>query len=228
MLVLWSGGCDSTLCLLDAAKLGPVRAVSIAHANVPAGSEQAAARAAILKRIQPDRETISHKTITISHDHGGFDWHSAGGLNQVALWLANAQLFLLDNEDLCMGYIRSDDVWHYRQCIVEIWERFRAVLHKTGNLIFPLEWLSKADVIRRLRDDGVLDLCWYCESPRDGIACGRCTSCLTHATGLARLEIEDRDGSYKETMMARKVTKSGKGKKKAAGKSSKKRATKKE
>lgn len=191
MLILWSGGCDSTLCLLDAAKLSPVRAIAIEHPNFPAREEQAKARTGLLKAIQPRCEPISVSTLVITRPEQKFDCVSAGGIMQACMWITNAQIHLLENEDLCVGYIRGDDIWHYRQTLVEMYERLRCITHKTGNLTFPLEWTNKAGVIRRLRDEAILDLCWYCESPRDGIACGHCMSCLTHRTGLAQMEIED-------------------------------------
>lgn len=89
-LLLWSGGCDSTLILADALaarhdrlaqacqKCGPqqkdgvggddaVRTISINHPDVPAQAEQAKARTAIRRALTRKYGTWPHTEVTITH-----------------------------------------------------------------------------------------------------------------------------------------------------------------
>jgi 7-cyano-7-deazaguanine synthase in queuosine biosynthesis len=214
MLILWSGGCDSTLAMLEALPKGDVRAISIDHVNVPAKQELTKARAAILKRLRGRGCRIDHTILTIDHN-GQFSVPGCSGTEQPNLWIPNAQAFLKDEEDLATGWIRGDDVWHYRNFVFEMFSTLQTLTHKTGNLVCPLEWERKEDVIRRLKAAELYDLCWYCENPKaskkSGTPCGTCVPCRTHQAALWRIERDDSENSKagnKRPAKRRKTTRS--------------------
>lgn len=192
-LILWSGGCDSTLMLYYEATTAHAAgepmpsALSIDYDDQLANTRsQANARAALLKEFGRRGLRIPATTLTISKQ--GNLWverHEGGGLIQPLWWLSLAQTFLKPEEDLYLAYIRGDDIWHYREHLVAAFVAGQAMLKKTGKLCLPFEWVEKQDVLKELKQAGLDKLCWYCECAERGAAkpCGWCPSCKTMAAG---------------------------------------------
>lgn len=177
-LVVWSGGCDSTLILNDLLVAGrdDVRTVAINHKQVGNNPESKAARQKIIKHFAKKKITWEHEEVEID-TYGG---HQNGGTIQPCIWLLNATCNLKANEDLYMGYIRGDDVWHYMEQVRSIFNNIQYMTHKTGRLQLPLEWERKKDIKKRLNQTGLLNLVWWCESPVKGKPCNKCCSCKVH------------------------------------------------
>lgn len=190
-LILWSGGCDSTLLLFEesaralAAGEAMPRAISITYNQIPAAEQHRTARRRILQELARRGLKIDHTEFELQR-HGELQVDTShGGLAQPILWLGIAQAFLAVEEDLMLGYIRSDDIWHYKTPLLQAFEATQAVLKKTGKLQLPLEWLAKDAILKDLSTYGLLKLTWYCETVR-GTAmkpCGWCPSCKTMAAG---------------------------------------------
>ena len=201
-LVVWSGGCDSTLVLYDLLKeqsehpendllRPPVRAISINHCQVGAETQQKKARQRILERLRKKGFTILHTEVDIKND-GGFAVTGCGGLIQPAFWLPTAIPYLKEDEDLYLGYIAGDDIWHYRSDIFYVFEYMSRMTHRKGKLQFPLEWTKKYEVINRLKKARLLSLIYSCENPKSKDTmrtCGRCNSCLRHTLALAEAKL---------------------------------------
>lgn len=180
-LVLWSGGCDSTLALFDESRKSekgkPTKAISVDHYNVGAGKQQARARTRILAALKKRGHYVEHVTVKISADEGTILKAQQSGIVQAALWLGTVTPYLATDEDLVTGYIRGDDAFHYRSQLVGAFRGLRNLQNKNGELRFPLEWSEKADVIRRLREVDLFDLVWWCEDPHMFNPCGDCAPC---------------------------------------------------
>lgn len=190
-LVLWSGGCDSTLVLFElaaealAAGKPLPRALSIVYdQQVPAAYQHRKARERILRELAQRGLKIEHSELSLSLSGENYVKGSPG-LPQPVLWLTAAQLFLEPDEDLYAAYIRGDDIWHYRQFLFSVFDNAQALLRKSGKLQLPLEWESKDGVLKDLQSYGLLKLCWYCETVRGESMkpCGWCPSCKTMAAG---------------------------------------------
>lgn len=188
-LVCWSGGCDSTLVLYElgtaARAWEPVRAVSFTHPQVPAADEQRRARAAILKEMRSRGLAIQHAEVTLQHK-GDFDAPGGNGSIQPVLWLSLALPYLRKEDDLYLGYVSEDNVWHYREWLYGAFANFKVFDHHEGSLRLPLEWVKKDEVHEKLRKLGLLRLCWTCEDPKKGKTCGKCGPCSRRGWGLAR------------------------------------------
>jgi len=203
-LVLWSGGCDSTLLLHQVAsekatRDDPVRALSIVHDQVPANKEQAQARKNILKEFKRRGLHVVHSTVRVKTT--GLFSVKGGGNTQAVLWLGLAVPYLFKDEDLYAGYIRGDDYWHYEGWLQEAFKNLKHAKYLKGRLRTPLEWLTKGEVIKELKQKKLLRLTWYCENPKkNGKPCGKCHSCKVHRTGVWQL---------KQGMFDRKVLSSG-------------------
>lgn len=204
-LVCWSGGCDSTLLLYalahEATPWKPVRALNLRFDQVPCAEQQAAARRRILAYMRSRGLHVEYHEAVV-HNRKGTFVERGNGLIQAQLWLSMAVSYLNHDEDLFMGYIRSDDMWHYRHDYGNGFQHLQLLAGKTGNLFMPLEWLTKADVILLNKEHNLLDKVWWCEgepvSSKDGDAvtidqvayepCHKCSSCLTHDTAALAIE----------------------------------------
>lgn len=186
-LVLWSGGCDSTLVLLNLLKehraenKGWVTTVSFNHDNIAASKESRAARRSLQAWFKKERYLHLHSEVTISHS-GYREVEKGDGLSQPAIWLTHALNYLKVEEDLYAGYIQSDDFWHRFDGFEMATKGLFQMIGKKGKVYFPLQWFSKAEVIKDLEKAKILNLCWYCESPKSGKPCGNCPPCRTHIT----------------------------------------------
>ncbi len=192
-LVLWSGGCDSTLILADLAedssKKRPVRAISVECDQVGGAREQARARKRILKELRKRGHYITHGVIRVETKEGfGLNHY---GQPQVTLWMCAIQA-LEQKEDLHAGFLKGEDfgnVWtHYQSAF----DNLQNASGRTGKLILPLLYTRKTEVIRRLQKLKLYGLCWYCDPGSKGRIkskpCGMCESCKTHRTALWQLK----------------------------------------
>lgn len=190
-LVCWSGGADSTLVLWQLAQKSsvadPVRTISIKHPQVWAWERSRQARLAILAELKSRgchvhafEVEVLHREIDKAVPFPGIV--SCGGLTQPGIWMATAALYLLDREDLYLGYVMHDDVWHVRE---EMWQAFNSIKrirHGHGSLQFPLELVDKPMVYDELEKAGLLALTWSCEDPTEaGTACLSCHPCEVEA-----------------------------------------------
>ncbi len=226
-LVCWSGGCDSTLALLDlsreSSEAHPVKALSVSHPQVIGDEEHRKARQAILEWARNKGHHIVHQELhlrvhgsdgKITGAGGKEGWFNAdqnGGLIQPIMWMPLAATYLDVREDLYMGYVREDDIWHYEGNFTRMFGDLQFLMNKKGSIKYPLKGESKVDVIRRLKELGVLDLCWYCEDPKKGKPCDDCPSCRRHLTGLWQLDrfkpVEDEKDVEKEDDVKAEVRK---------------------
>lgn len=229
MLLLFSGGCDSTSLLYDMMSsieykssipnsekgvykieysgtyglypyLESVRAISINHEQVPAAEESRKARSAIIASLLKKfpSKTLYHTEVTIatSSIHTSKSQVSiGGGLIQPTLWMLQAAQYLDESEDLYVGYIKGDCIWHYKHELITAFNCLQQISHRTGKLIFPLEWTTKIEVIKHLKQNHFYNKTWYCERPVNGKRCGRndrlkCNSCKTHDFSIDQFNAE--------------------------------------
>ena len=226
MLLVWSGGCDSTLLLHDLVKdsteNNPVKTIAIIHPQVAAMKEQRSARKMVLKWMKKNGHHIHHQEVEVKHTGelircNGSNGVAAGngGISQYTMWMFTALNYLDAEEDLYMGYIHGDDIWWYRH---EIWESFRHLLYimgKKGELKFPLGHMKKSKIIESLKERGLYNLIWYCETPNKGKRCGRCEPCIKHDVSIFERQIQkSRNEITDSPKMRRKLKKRYKTKRK--------------
>lgn len=200
-LICWSGGLDSTLVLYRMAKelrdgtvYHPhgVRALTIVHPQVSCHFASAAAcRKSLVDFFSKHGLVISYLTVEVKQNAQSWKHENllAGGGNpQALLWLTTAVNYLEENESLYTGYIRGDDYWHHADQFRAAFDSLQRLGGKTGGMWHPLEWESKADVIKATKDAGLYRHCWWCEetAPKvvrgKAVPCGKCKSCHTHET----------------------------------------------
>lgn len=201
MLVCWSGGCDSTLMLhnllverkqkLDlkdknewSESIEEITTISFIHPQVGARPEQARARERIAGWLHGKGMKFDRQEITITHSRSASVLPGESGLEQPQIWLS-ASSYLAKDENLYMGYVASDCVWHYKTEVFAAFNTVQLLAGKTGKLTTPFEWCKKTDVLAELGKIDLLDLCWWCEKP-DGTfphseQCGKCGPCKVNA-----------------------------------------------
>lgn len=195
-LVLWSGGCDSTLLLHNllaqrraCLSNDEVRAISITHPQLPANEENKRARTQASKVLEKLHGKFEHLEITITHNDGAVRAiESGGGLTQPMIWVLYASLHLLPAEDLYIGYVKGDCIWNYRHELYAAFNSIQWINHRTGVLKLPLENTGKTDIIKSLKNVGLYRHTWYCEDPVKGKKCSKCTPCKTHRTAVWQLK----------------------------------------
>ncbi|HEX3456844.1 MAG TPA: hypothetical protein VHR97_02725 [Candidatus Baltobacteraceae bacterium] len=204
-LVLWSGGCDSTLVLYEALQAGywqwhaggksftTVRAISISYGAVPCNAEQRRARDRIKAIFEEKKLVFDHIEVTVSFEGAWPQRGSDGGAIQSQLWLATAAPYLLDKEDLAISWI--DGECNNVEAATTAFNALQQLNGKTGKLVTPLWKRYKTDVVDRLKSLELLDACWWCENAADTLKtpaldqpCGHCKKCIDHAAALWKLE----------------------------------------
>jgi hypothetical protein len=205
-VVCWSGGVDSTLVLYDLAleakngrgcKHG-VRALTIVQPQVPCQPQGALARAALKVRFRELGLRFDHAVLTMRVSGRFYPTSVGSGLVQPLFWVGSAVNYLAGDEDLYLGYVHGDCIWHYIGHLRAAFTGLLGVSGRSGNLVMPLEWSRKAEVIERAQGLGLYEQCWWCEGDQDKLVrlprgrlgpCGECPACKTHKTGLWQLEM---------------------------------------
>lgn len=193
--VVWSGGCDSTLLLKTIAErygtfTNPIIAISLEHSLIDEKKREleTQARDKLLKEFTNRGLHIKHKVITISCDIG-YGPVTAG---QAYLWLSTIIPFAA-NMNLYLGFIKEDSVWHYMSQLQNLISNINNALSINTLVHYPLEHITKHEIIDKLYKENLYDLVWYCEAPKTDIPCGKCTPCETHTHAIVKLALQDRE-----------------------------------
>lgn len=193
VLVCWSGGCDSTLLLHEAARVhgtpqSPVRAVAITCDQVTARAREKRARARLLREFRKQGLHVALTEIHIETVSG--NGIATYGLPQAILWLYASQM-LGSDEHLALGYVRGDDWTVHQREFLHVFDSLQRIGGRAGRLLFPLCYIEKRAVLGELSERKLLDLTWWCEIPPEHKGrepCGKCHSCQRHETALWQLE----------------------------------------
>jgi 7-cyano-7-deazaguanine synthase len=215
MVVVLSGGLDSTVCLADAVKAGDsVIALSIDYGQRHA-VELARARAIAahydVEHIEQRLDlsawggsaltdaSIDVPTATDAADGPAIPITYVPGRNLIFLSLAVALAEARGCQAVSIG-VNTLDYSGYPDCRPEFIASFRTtaglalragVEGSPVDVITPLIDLSKADIVRRgVELDAPLQLTWSCYRG-DEKPCGDCDSCVLRAKGFAEANVAD-------------------------------------
>lgn len=201
-LVLFSGGCDSTLVLHNLLKENlkdyskPIISLAVNHCQVSANKQNKRARNLFIAEMEK-RELNSywqHCEIDISSNMNA----TVGGsfsLSQPIIWSMLSMLYVKNNDTIYFGYHKSDDFWMHKEAFENAIKNICRINDKNVNIEYPLKDYYKADIIKTLKTRGLYDMCWYCENEKyidstldEYTPCGNCTPCITHRTALWQIE----------------------------------------
>jgi hypothetical protein len=141
--VIWSGGFDSTALVIKYLEEGRqvhTLAVSLTNNKDQAKFEKIA-RERIWKMLNeefPNKLTNTNEMV----------WPEVlfNSLPQPPIWLYNASMNCPTN-DVALGYVRYDDIWHYRREVLELVRALDVFKGQTTTLHFPFEWNSKEELL---------------------------------------------------------------------------------
>jgi 7-cyano-7-deazaguanine synthase in queuosine biosynthesis len=178
--VIWSGGADSTLALTQYASYSsiqdPVRALTIVgHRQLDRWQlrNEKKAREAFLRWAKKRGYNIRHDMVSID----GPNDVAEGG--QAPVWLSHLTPFIPSGYTVVFPYIKGDDFWHSKHEFVVAFNALSALMGVKRELLFPLEWDSKAKVLGGLKTWEVPDNCWWtCDAPKKNEPCGMCHKCV--------------------------------------------------
>jgi hypothetical protein len=167
MTVVWSGGFDSTAVILKYLEEGKeVYPVSVSLSN---NEDQSTAEKAARLRIFH----VLHKEFKDKiHRAREFAWpelfkNGEFGLTQPPIWMYIATM-TSPTDEVAFGWVKHDDVWHYRQWIYGLASNFDAFKGRTTNIYFPFEWEMKKDLLRYyVKRENVFDLISTSEAGED-------------------------------------------------------------
>ena len=201
--VLWSGGFDSTLVLAQRAKHSsrenPVLAVSVKHQEL--GDDkwllEQKAREKLLEVFKKRGYYVKHYIIEIkAHESGNpNNWlvsKRGESLYQPAWWLCYFLDFLKEGDKLYLGYHQSDGFWVLNQHYIETFQNACKLMGKKCELHFPLKIWNKERIIREIKKENLLNLCWTCETPKKEKPCNECESCNDLRITLGEIKRKDR------------------------------------
>jgi 7-cyano-7-deazaguanine synthase in queuosine biosynthesis len=174
-----------------------IRTLAINHCQVGAESQQKEARRKIIDAITKKKEwdglfdsSFDVMEVTISHNENT-SARIGDGLSQPQIWISQAQQYLEKDEDLYVGWIKTDSPWHYIDKIHNMFNALQSISGKTGKLILPLEWHEKEDVIEKLKEYKFYSKTWWCEGvglTSDPKPCGTCLCCINHKAALYKIK----------------------------------------
>ena len=196
-IVVWSGGADSTKLLDDWSRYGsehsPIHAVTMLHSYVGydgQAKKEKEAREKIKEYLKSKgRHVIYHEIdIKVSEEVHKISFDRSHGLHQASIWLGNLLPFCGSESRLAFGYVQGDDFWHYSQSVAKVLEGLKEITGALVTIEYPLEWETKADILKYLYREGLEKMVWWCETPKeDGDKCGECSSCKRHDTAMYEL-----------------------------------------
>lgn len=145
--VIWSGGFDSTALILKYLEEGKtVRTIGVCLSNNE--DQSTAEKAARLRIYHALAKEFTHEKI---HRPNEFVWptltHNGFGLIQPPIWLYVAAV-MSHTDDVAFGWVKHDDVWHYRQWIYGLMDNLDAFKRKKTNILIPFEWDLKEDLLK--------------------------------------------------------------------------------
>jgi 7-cyano-7-deazaguanine synthase in queuosine biosynthesis len=194
ILVVWSGGLDSTSVLLDALACGhEVETLYTSLENNGHKVDNELRRRKMMRSVLRLKEGKTFKDTVVNIPSLIPAENSICTFWQPTLWIWGLMLFLKKDhqfDEVRFGYIRGDDFWHVRDKVVKL---FKVALEALGGtkdfpddpdlkiprLVYPFEWQEKIKLAEYMYKNNpeILQLIWTCENPENRTECGRCNTC---------------------------------------------------
>ena len=182
MLIPWSGGCDSTLLVVEALRADHrVRTISFNSTQIGPSSRQQAARKILHTKLQGRFGIWTHDEIDLeTSDTANFTKGPAG--NPQALWWTMLCVMYARASDLVsIAWIENDCVWGQITDIQKMFQTGVKILDLSStSLYLPYQFYSKVEILQRLRVLRVStrDM-WWCQEnrikQRPTCICGSCS-----------------------------------------------------
>jgi len=161
-LVFWSGGLDSSYIVWCALANGiDIDTVYVDLNQEESPNEKMAIELLTSKFKSLEGSIIHHST----QDYSKLEYYGDIQCGQAYLWslVYNMVFDGKFHSHVELGYIRGDDFWHHRDTFDRIQKLLnRRIRNKKLKLKYPLEWMSKTQIIENCEDGIGKDLLEYC------------------------------------------------------------------
>lgn len=190
--VIWSGGQDSSAIVDALCKQNPTETIYLLSIEMEQALSNKADKESrtILSSIFKSRGyNIEMREMKLDGNY------SSSGLGQLAAWATILSCVMMSRRAIYFGYIKEDDMWHTIDGVKKVIEGLKIIRNAPDcQVSIPLEWLSKADVVRYLNEEHLLEFCNTCDSNSQEAPyapCGSCVSCRKFAKAKWELEQEN-------------------------------------
>lgn len=184
--VIWSGGADSTLLMVELAivcKAKDMRlntiSVDMDYIHPDKIATEKKYRKKLLKFLKScGVDNIRESSITIKQSLKYYDKSKVHiRYPQQFLWGVIPLQLAPDNSDVFFGFIKEDEVWHCSKR-----QEFFSIFNEWHNLNLgfhdPYEYFTKKNIYIQLYELGILKFIWTCENPtKVNEPCGECVPC---------------------------------------------------
>ena len=195
--VLFSGGYDSTLVLCDAvAESKTVNCITVEPSfSFGKVERERKARSNIINFLRRKYNTeinVSNIKIDISESH----YTDGSYLTQPLFWLPSIFVLTPRNKDaeIRLGYIAGDQTLYHIHDLETMAKAVSNFKDKDMELVFPLGYMSKEDVIVELFENyrEVINFCTTCENMGEEVDyCCECESCKSVMRALKYIASDD-------------------------------------
>lgn len=189
VIILWSGGLDSTYLVYDCLKKGyNVYPVYIKLLNNTSKTEM---ELDVIKKISEKMKEMfpnnfNELKITMSIN---IDYHYHNNyFQQLPIWILGILFSIKDDiDEIYLGYVTGDDAISYLNEIKKIYKSYSPIVSNLPKLLFPLSKTLKLEILNKL-PSVLTDLTKTCEIPKkikneitneiEYIECGQCDTCI--------------------------------------------------
>jgi len=195
-IVLWSGGADSTLLMLELATMCKVNNMPLHTLSVDIGYIQRTkheledkARKKILDILKEKGFDIKNSWVDVNQELEYFNpMHTQICLPQQFLWTMVGLQLVPKNSDIFFGYIKGDDFWMMMDKTEQILKISNDWLHLNTKFHYPYQCQPKSAIYERLHRVNMLQYIWTCEQPDEfGEPCEICAPCRHRRDALFEL-----------------------------------------
>lgn len=205
LLLLWSGGLDSTLCLYEALRQG--REVRTHHIHLVNKEGRSAFEARAIERITAwlhDQGLTNFRHTESVTDFGDLNYRVV----DVKIWAWWAGVILTGEKDITQIALPT-----HRDAFTNAWMRRRqsyireqmpALSGPAGRVhewTKPIAHMTKKQIVEAIPAP-LLELCWWCRTPVNGEPCHECLTCkqVDAALGFEAVEAPVSDVDVTETV----------------------------
>lgn len=182
-LLIWSGGMDSTACLIHLLENNEDFDTLYINLN---NNERKAKKEKESREIIKTLISTKYNKLYIDNELQLGDIRPIGilHLTQPALWAAAIAFYGNEYDTIVMGYIKEDNFWHHRNDFEIAVQRLYNITHLNKKILtfwYPFEWHSKENILKEVYLKNsftrrVFQNIWTCEGSEDE-ECGNCDPC---------------------------------------------------
>ena len=205
-VVIYSGGCDSTLLLYELSKKfgtkkNPVKALSFNYVqaiNPRKIKTEKKTRNSFKQYCKKNKIYVDFLDINITtnrkYDKRACESYSFNGIAQPYLWLTSLSTILLGKHNIYFGYIKEDDFWFFKTEFINAFNALQKITGTESRLIFAYSHAYKKNIIKELNENKIYEYTWHCEMPTDdNKRCGTCHPCKKHDQALKQIAEEEQE-----------------------------------